>query len=281
MKNNKLKTTKEYLKEVRNKYNETYDLSKVVYVNAKTKVIVGCSRHGYFEQEASYFVNKSLGCPACSLSIKDKCKLTTAEFIRKAKIIHKDKFNYRLVKYIDTRTKVKILCPTHGVFEQTPNNHLRARGCNLCRFNNSTSKAENELVCHLKDLGLSVITNCRPSWLNSKELDLYIPTLNLAIEYNGFVYHHTSDSDVAFLSKTKVYQDYHYNKWKVCKDNGVTLIHIFEFEDIEEWKVKLTNLIAEPNNYKVTFTNNLRTISMYNKTLQFYGISNIITLPDK
>ena len=40
-----------------------------------------------------------------------------------------------------------------------------------------------------------MIPNHRPTWLKGKELDLYIPSLNLAIEYNGIAYHHTNDDD--------------------------------------------------------------------------------------
>ena len=48
-------------------------------------------------------------------------KLTTNEFINRSKRIHNNKYNYSLVDYIKGTIKVKIICPDHGIFEQTPN----------------------------------------------------------------------------------------------------------------------------------------------------------------
>lgn len=59
-------------------------------------------------------------------------KSTTAEFIAKAKAIHGDRYDYSLVDYKRSRIKVKIICKEHGVFEQTPNNHLNGKGCEKC-----------------------------------------------------------------------------------------------------------------------------------------------------
>ena len=49
----------------------------------------------------------------------------TEIFIQKAKSVHGNKYDYSLVEYVNSATKIKIICPIHGIFEQTPNNHLR------------------------------------------------------------------------------------------------------------------------------------------------------------
>ena len=56
----------------------------------------------------------------------------TEIFIQKAKAVHGNKYDYSLVEYINSATKIKIICPIHGIFEQTPNNHLRKRSCPYC-----------------------------------------------------------------------------------------------------------------------------------------------------
>jgi hypothetical protein len=56
----------------------------------------------------------------------------TQVFITKAKAIHGDLYNYSLVDYINSKTKVKIICSKHGVFEQTPSDHLGGHGCKAC-----------------------------------------------------------------------------------------------------------------------------------------------------
>ena len=54
-------------------------------------------------------------------------KITTEEFIEKSKLIWGDRFDYSLVEYINNNTKVKIICPINGVFEQQPRRHLEGR----------------------------------------------------------------------------------------------------------------------------------------------------------
>ena len=54
-------------------------------------------------------------------------------FIEKAKKIHGDKYDYSKVEYINSHTKVCIICPEHGEFWQTPNNHLHGYGCPKCK----------------------------------------------------------------------------------------------------------------------------------------------------
>ena len=54
------------------------------------------------------------------------------DFLIKAKEIHYDKYNYSLVIYKNARTKIKIICPIHGVFEQRPSHHLDGHGCREC-----------------------------------------------------------------------------------------------------------------------------------------------------
>lgn len=109
-------------------HNNNYDYRKVIYKNSKTKVLIVCKIHGdFFQSPAAHLKNH--GCPKCGGShVK-----TTLEFISKAKLIHKNKYNYSEVTYINYKTKVKIICPNHGSYLQTPNNHLMGMGCSECK----------------------------------------------------------------------------------------------------------------------------------------------------
>jgi hypothetical protein len=107
-----------------NKYD--YSLSEFKGLHYKIKII--CSKHGIFEQRLDHHKNGKM-CPKCKY---DERKLTTQEFINKSIEKHGDKYDYSLSEYINHMTKVKIICPTHGIFEQTPNNHLsgsKNEGC--------------------------------------------------------------------------------------------------------------------------------------------------------
>jgi hypothetical protein len=59
-------------------------------------------------------------------------RLTTGEFVKRARKIHGDKYDYRLTQYKNSKSKVVIICPDHGQFEQIPSSHLQGRGCSEC-----------------------------------------------------------------------------------------------------------------------------------------------------
>lgn len=123
----KLNKEKTFIEKCNNIHNSVYDYSLVEYINAKTKVKIICSIHGVFEQEADSHV-RGRGCSKC----KGGVKVTKEEFIQKAIKIHGNKFDYSLSDYKNNNTKIKIICKTHGVFEQTSNDHLTGYGCWEC-----------------------------------------------------------------------------------------------------------------------------------------------------
>jgi len=69
-------------------------------------------------------------------------KLTTEEFIKKSKEKHGDKYDYNISNYINRRTKIKYICPTHGIIEQYPYIHINGISCPLC-FNNGKNNIKN------------------------------------------------------------------------------------------------------------------------------------------
>lgn len=69
-------------------------------------------------------------------------KLTTEEFIARARAIHGDKYDYSKVEYKGQDVKVKIICPQHGVFSQTPHSHLRGQKCPKCAIQGKMSTTE-------------------------------------------------------------------------------------------------------------------------------------------
>lgn len=56
----------------------------------------------------------------------------TEEFIRRARLVHGDKYDYSKVEYVNSQTKVCIICPIHGELWQPPVEHLRGKGCIKC-----------------------------------------------------------------------------------------------------------------------------------------------------
>ena len=96
-----------------------------------------------------------------------------------------------------------------------------------------SSKPENEINEYVKSLGLDTEIGNR-TILNGKEVDIFIPELNIAIEHNGLYYHGERSGRGKY---------YHYDKYKMCADNGITLITIFG----DEWQYnndKVKNRLA-------------------------------------
>lgn len=73
-------------------------------------------------------VTNGYGCKICS----KRRRYTTEEWIIEAKSVHMDKYDYSRVIYIDAMTPIDIICSKHGVFTQTPSQHLSGRGCPFC-----------------------------------------------------------------------------------------------------------------------------------------------------
>ena len=79
-------------------------------------------------------------------------KLTTEEFIRKAREKHGNKFGYENVVYVNSHTPVKITCLTcNEIFPQNPNNHLRGWGCNKCRYRTNGEKSRKTIHKFIED----------------------------------------------------------------------------------------------------------------------------------
>jgi len=86
----------------------------------------------------------------CRLCRNEIRKDNKSVFIKKSIETHGNKYDYSLVKYQSSQIKVKIICPVHGVFEQTPNNHIKGNGCSKCANNFNYNDDEFIRKCILK-----------------------------------------------------------------------------------------------------------------------------------
>jgi len=124
--------TKTFIERAKNIHADEYDYSLVDYKNNKTKVKIVCKKHGTFEQLPINHIESKSGCHKCY----GNNKLTTEEFIQRAKLKHDNNYDYSLVDYKTDKLKVKIICKKHGIFLQTPNVHLSGHGCFKCARKN-------------------------------------------------------------------------------------------------------------------------------------------------
>ena len=123
----KKKTTEQFIEEALKIHNNKYDYSLAKYDGAFSTVKIICPIHGVFEQMARTHLFGHC-CYSCNIGVK-----SINEFIKKSKDIHNNKYDYSLVDLKKSYDKIKIICPIHGVFEQTPNSHLQGCGCPKCK----------------------------------------------------------------------------------------------------------------------------------------------------
>lgn len=212
-------TTKEFIKKAKIIHGDKYDYTKTKYNGCYCNVEIICPKHGIFKQKAYSHLNGH-GCKKCANEENSKLLLSnTEDFIQKSNIIHKNKEDYSLVVYKNAKTPVTIICDKGHIYSQMPNKHLSGHGCPYC--SNNISKSEDEIKSFLQTLGFTIQSNNRQILPHSKEIDIFIPSKNIAIEYDGLYWHNEN-------SKNK---NYHLDKTKECEKQNIQLIHIFE----DEW----------------------------------------------
>jgi hypothetical protein len=129
----KTTTNENFIKKAKEIHGDKYDYSKTNYINNKTKIIIICPIHGEIEITPNAHISEKRGCPKCGNTLKGaNFKMSIERFIEKAQKIHGNSYSYKEVSYINNRTPVSIMCPTHGIFKQTPEVHLSGHGCPEC-----------------------------------------------------------------------------------------------------------------------------------------------------
>lgn len=133
-------TTEYIIQRIIEVHGDKYDLSRLVYLNRRTKVEIVCEEHGSWKTTTEQLF-RGQGCPQCGLiSQGEKRRLPKEEFLNKCIDIHGNKYDYSKVDYQGMINKVVISCSEHGDFEQTPSSHLNGSGCPHCGF---ISQVEN------------------------------------------------------------------------------------------------------------------------------------------
>lgn len=130
-------------------------------------------------------------------------------------------------EYKNQNSKLKYKCPEgHEVWIVTGNFRNNNCGCQIC--NGKSSKAEKEIVEYIKELNVDVIENDRTKIINPLtnrflELDILIPELNKAIEFNGLYWH-------SFDERKQIDEI----KKEQCKENNIELLVIEEQDWIDD-----------------------------------------------
>lgn len=138
----KRSTKEEFIIKARNVHGNKYNYDKVNYKTALSKVEIICPEHGSFKQTPNKHISRKQGCVKCGKeALSKKTRKSKKVFIEEANIIHNNKYDYSLVDYQTCKIKVKIVCPKHGEFKQSPSKHLSGDGCPICGNESISKKA--------------------------------------------------------------------------------------------------------------------------------------------
>lgn len=133
------KSFEEYVIEANKIHNHKYTYLQMYKKGKYNYLDIKCKIHGIFKKRTGNHISRKQGCSLCS----KPSVLNNDIFIKRANEIHKTKYDYSKVDYVNNNTKVIIICNEHGCFKQTLKNHIdNKQGCPKCRKNYKMNKKD-------------------------------------------------------------------------------------------------------------------------------------------
>lgn len=195
---------------------EGYTITQDFYNNLQNPVDCVCPKGHVIKIRPSGFIHNNHRCGECAVESARKPLSFVKEYL--------DKFGYTLNQdfYNNEQEPVKCVCPNGHEIQIRFGGFLHAgKRCGKCHP--VRSKPEVEVCSFVESLGLEVVPNDRQV-IKPKELDVYVPSKKVAIEYCGFYWHGEKNGEKP--------RSYHYDKMISCAKEGIRLITVFE----DEWR---------------------------------------------
>ena len=227
----------EVLARARAVHGDRYSYDKMVYQSGAKHIIVTCAEHGDFRTLPLNHIAKGQGCPACGAITRGHRKNVAgaarktadtklaqhkASFEAEARAVHGDRYDYSRVDYVGRRSQIEIVCPDHGPFLQVAEKHLsRSHGCPECAHLRSKGEAEILAFLRIFTKPQSRVRDVIPP----KEIDIWLPEHNLAVEYCGEYWHAARSPEDEKQARAR-----HLEKHNACTLAGARLLTIYESE---------------------------------------------------
>lgn len=202
-----MKTTQEFIELVELKNPSIIILDE--YKGARKKVLCKCKKCEYTWETRADHLLEGHGCPKCGRTLQKD----NYSFIKQLE--EKELLIEPLEKYINAKTKILCRCKVcHNEWKALPNKLLAGNGCPECASRRKTSFPEQAIFYYVKHIFPDALNRYKA--LEDKcELDIYIPSKKIGIEYDGIYWHRNK-------------KDLEKNKYNICKKNGIKLIRIRE-----------------------------------------------------
>jgi hypothetical protein len=250
---NKISNKEDFILMANKIHNNKYDYSKVEYNGYKDRnkiITIICPNHGEFHQRTGNHLTLKQGCPKCYLSSRTKTK---DYFINQANQTHNNKYDYSKVVYINSQTKVCIICPKHGEFWQTPASHInKEANCPFCKKNISKGEIKISLILQkykIKFIPQFCFEKCK-GIKNKLPFDFFLPEYNSCIEFDGRQHFEPVNLFGGKISFKKI-QKNDKIKNQFCLSNNINLIRM-PYNIIRNNK-KVEKFILDGIDYKYIF----------------------------
>jgi len=218
-------------------HNNKYDYSLSQFINKGGKIKIICVKHGIFEQRVSHHLN-GVGCPKCVGK-----KKTTKDFIKECKLIHDNKYDYSFVNYINEKTKIKIICTEHSIFQQMAGKHLQGQGCPVCKESKGERKIRQYLIENkIKYTSQKRFKDCRDK--KPLPFDFYLPDYNICIEYQRRQHYEPISNWGGIIGFNKILKRDTIKK-NYCLKNDIKLILISDKESVAD-KISFYYQVSPP-----------------------------------
>jgi hypothetical protein len=217
-KNNNKMTYEEFLFKANLKHNNKYTYYEETFKGSSHKIKINCEKHGDFEQYAKDHI-KGASC--------FKCSNTDIDLLLEE--LKDTKYDYKYVKedFKTLKTKVRIICPDHDIFEQTMGWHKKGHGCPKCKY----SKGEKSIEEFLINNSINYVTQKKFDDCKNKSclpFDFYLPDYNMCIEFDGRFHF---DEIFNQLELTQINDKI---KTEYCLNKNIILYRISYKEDLQE-----------------------------------------------
>jgi len=213
---------------------EGYQLLSSDYVNAHIKLLVKCPLGHEYKVKFNNF-QQGQRCFECNKLKLSKIKKYTYKYVKD--YIEKEDYQLLSNNYTNSNHKLLLSCPKYHKFKMSFNSFKNQNyRCPICWYESKSSKQEKEIQDYIEAFGYNIIRNDRTQIINpltgkNLELDVWIPELNKAIEYNGTYWHKKLDK----IKKDQI-------KIDQCKEKGIDLLIVNEYNWVNNKKFEL-NLI--------------------------------------
>ena len=216
-----------------------YTLLSKEYKTNMDYLDVVCSRGHKIRKRFADF-KTGYGCKTCYGVRQSEARTYSYEYVKQ--YIENEKHNLVSTEYKGTYQKLKLRCEKDHLFEMNWNNFQQGQRCPKCSYSKMFSKGEKEIYEYVKSIYPGrILENDRKTIQNPLtgrflELDIYLPELNFAIEYNGTYWHQDTSS-----------RDKDNAKLNECQEKGILLYIITDSEwqlDKEKISSKIKKIIT-------------------------------------